>query len=164
MTETCETEDFGRPELAAYGLDLAYRVWSEARPENRSLPARADIDIVLFKDMLSRLTLYDVIEGGYDFRYRVHSTESAAAIGQERTGMRRSEIDQPPEMAARMNERLRRVVASRRPLLSRLPSQTGIPPLFVTRLFLPLATEEAVVDMILVVREATGRYLLRPYL
>ncbi|MBM3548133.1 MAG: hypothetical protein FJX54_14375 [Alphaproteobacteria bacterium] len=94
-TETFETEGFDVAALAPYELDRAYRLWLEARGVDRDLPARADIDIVLLKDLLARLTLYDVIEGGNDFRYRVHATESAAIMGEERTGLRRSEIVQP---------------------------------------------------------------------
>jgi hypothetical protein len=164
VTETFETEDFDIATLAAYGLVEAFRIWSEARPPDRRFPARADIDIVLFKDMLSRLTLYDVIDGGRDFRYRVHSTDSAALLRDERTGKRRSEIPQPPERAARMDALLGRIVASGRPLLSRLPSQTREQPPHLTRLFLPLGNDGAVVDMILVVREPTGRNLSGPYL
>lgn len=165
MPETFETEDFDESQLADHGLDRPYRIWAAARSQKGTLPARTDIDILALKDFLARLTLYDVIDGGKDFRYRVHSTESAVVMGEERTGKRRSEIDQPPERRARMDARLRRIVASARPLLSRLSSQTGAPPLFITRLFLPLATDGTVVDMILVVREPlVGRGRFRPYL
>jgi len=71
---------------------------------------------------------------------------------------------QPPEKAARMDAVLRRVVASRRPLLSRLPAQTSRPPPFLTRLFLPLGNDGKTVDMILVVREPTSTSLAGPYL
>ncbi len=165
MPETFETEDFAESQLAAHGLDRPYRLWAAAQALRGALPARADIDILALKDALPRLTLYDVIEGGKDFRYRVHSTESAAVMGEERTGKFRGEINQPPERRARMDARLRRIVTSARPLLSRLPSQTGAPPPFITRLFLPLATNGAVVDMILAMREPpVGRSRCRRYL
>lgn len=165
MTETLETEDFEESQLVDSGLDRPYQAWATAHAKKGALPSRADIDVLTLKDFLARLTLYDVIDGGQDFRYRVHATDSAVVLGEERTGKRRSEINHPPERRARMDARLRRVVASARPLLSRLPSQTGAPPHFVTRLFLPLATDGAVVDMILVVREPlVSRSRFGPYL
>jgi len=162
-SEAFETEGFDVADLAPYELDGAYRIWQEAR-SGRALPARSDIDILLLKDLLARLTLYEVIDGGRDFRYRVHATQSAAILGEERTGQLRSKIDQPPERAARMDALLRGVVASARPLLSRLPSQTRRPPPFLTRLFLPLGKDGKTVDMILVVREPTSPALTGPYL
>jgi hypothetical protein len=119
---------------------------------------------VLLKDVLARMTLYDVVDGGRDFRYRVHATDSAVFLGEERTGLLRSEIDQTPERAARMDALLRRAVEARRPLLSRLASQTRKPPPFLTRLLLPLGSDGKTVDMILVVREPASRTLAGPYL
>jgi hypothetical protein len=166
VDEAFETETFTDTQLATWRLGKAYGVWNEARTRRGArLPGRGDIDILLLKGVLPRLTLYDVVDGGHDFRYRVHSTESAAVLKEERTGKLRSEIDQPPERAARTDAILRRIVASGRPLLSRLPSQSGAPPLFVTRLFLPLASDGRTVDMILVAREPTlGRGDVERYL
>jgi hypothetical protein len=165
VPQTFETETFSDTQLATYRLGQTYRVWNEAKIKRGALPARADIDILLLKDLLPRLTLYDVIDGGSDFRYRVHATESAAVLKMERTGKLRSEIEQPPARATRMDATLRRVVASGRPLLTRLRSQDGTPPLFVTRLFLPLATDGSAVDMVLVAREPTlGRGDVERYL
>jgi hypothetical protein len=163
--ESFETETFTETQLATYRLGGAWRVWNEARTRRGALPGRNDIDILELRELLPRLTLYDVVEGGRDFRYRVHATESAAVMKEERTGKLRSEIDQPPERAVRTDALLRRIVASGRPLLSRLRSQSGAAPLFITRLLLPLAADGRVVDMILVAREPTlGRGDVERYL
>ncbi len=60
-------------------------LWNEKRGERR-MPARDDFTPRDMKAYLRRIHLYDVVEGGRDFRIRVLGTSMTIGMGQDPTG------------------------------------------------------------------------------
>lgn len=65
--------------------------WTEKRG-TRAYPDRADIVPADIVPLLPNIVIYDVIDGGRDFRTRVFGTAIVELVGEERTGMLISEF------------------------------------------------------------------------
>lgn len=115
--------------------------WLQARDGTAAPPVEV-VDPFALRPALGHLSLLDVIDGGADFRYRVHGSLTAARARWEWTGRRVSEIDTPLRFFFLVNYRA--VTRRRQPLFS-----THTPPAEVRmtawhRLILPLGRHEEV--------------------
>jgi hypothetical protein len=133
-------------ELAAY--------W-QSKQAGRIAPSRRDIDpIDIPPHLLPRVFMFDVVNGGADFRYRLIGTGIVDGAGRDSTGAMISRLykDTPDSLAAMMDI-LRRAVAEARPLY--VSGQmvwlrhgqeilTGF-----QAVFLPLSADNATIDIIL---------------
>ena len=110
--EFCSPEDATHPDLRAF---FAY--WKEAR-QRRSLPRRADLEPKAMRQYLRRIHLYEVIEGGKNFRCRLAGD---AVFISYRTNLRGKLVTEHPhpDVARRIMAMLRHVVETARPLYAR---------------------------------------------
>ncbi|SMF00243.1 hypothetical protein SAMN06265365_11434 [Tistlia consotensis] len=115
--------------------------WNEARGAEFAPPVEV-VDPFALRPALGHLSLLDVVDGGADFRYRIHGSLTAARARWEWTGRRVSEIETPMRFFFLVNYRA--VVRRRLPLFS-----THTPPINVRmtawhRLILPLRRDDTV--------------------
>src|ERR1700688_3416251 len=75
-------------------LRALYALWTEKRGERR-MPARNDFTPRDMKAYLRRIHLYDVVEGGRDFRIRLLGTSMTIGMGQDPTGKLMSAFPDP---------------------------------------------------------------------
>jgi hypothetical protein len=95
-------------------LEAIYAMWSDKRGD-RIMPERRDISPRDMKPYLSLIQLYEVVEGGREFRIGVMGTGFAEMIGHDPTGSFVSQLPDPI-IAERLAAALRRVVDSRAPV------------------------------------------------
>lgn len=97
------------PELHAF-LDY----WNAKRGD-RAMPARTEISPKELKAWLHRIHIYDVIDGGRDFRVRLMGTAIVQAFGADVTGtLLSAEVN--PEIRGRIFRILRQVVSEKAPV------------------------------------------------
>ena len=84
-----------------------YRLWLGKRDRGRAMPAWSAIDPIELRQWLGDLHLLEVIDGGRDFRYRVHGTRIGRQHGNEMPGTLVSEW--PQEIPARAYNPYRRI-------------------------------------------------------
>lgn len=123
-----------------------YSLWCDKRGL-RKMPPWSVFDPVELRRWLGNLNLLDVIEGGRDFRYRVHGTTIAAKIGTDMTGKLTSQWHEPFRSEA--FKTYRHVIAARTPHLVRDCETMGDYHHLHYRLVLPLSDNDADVDRIL---------------
>ncbi|HAM48381.1 MAG TPA: hypothetical protein DIT40_08705 [Alphaproteobacteria bacterium] len=100
--------DFRRPELNTF---LEY--WLNKRAD-RNFPRRSEINPAEFPKLLPWINMYDVLDGGRDFRVRICGTALTEVIGFEVGGKLVSEID--PPIARRIKLTLQAVLEMRAPI------------------------------------------------
>ncbi|MGK2741060.1 PAS domain-containing protein [Tepidicaulis sp. LMO-SS28] len=79
------------PQHPQIALLLDY--WEEKRGPARRMPARSDIKPTDIPSLMPYLILFDVLNEGEDGYIRVFGSELSELIGEDRTGMRLSEIE-----------------------------------------------------------------------
>ena len=111
------------------------------------MPSRAMFDPFALRPWLGRLILLDVIDGGEDFRYRLHGTWLVELFGRDLTGKRLSELRYP---VARLWYEYQTCVRDRRPLsiVSKTLSEKNHH--IIDKVILPLADDGVIVDRLLV--------------
>jgi hypothetical protein len=160
LVEEIETPDVTPELLEATGMRRLYEVWIDAaRGSGRSMPARADIDILELTSYIGELSLLEVVDDGADFRYRVLSGGAAKLLGRDYTGMLLSETasHRDRERVERLMQRYRRVVELKVPWYARTPAIPEMPVLYTERLALPLSDDGIKVNMILMARKSGPR-------
>ncbi len=129
------------PDLAAL-----HAHWQALRGE-RAMPARGDVDVIALRRWLGRLALLDVVDGGADFRFRVHGTLLSSRMGFDMTGRLLSEAASP--LTASALAEYREVVRRRAPLLFVRSSVLQRPTGAFDKLCLPLSADGRDVSAIL---------------
>ncbi len=115
-----KAEDASHPELAAF-----YAVWNAARGA-RPMPERADIDIRSLRKHLRRMQLYDIVDNGQDFRFRVSGSDVFVANGIDMTGKLLS--DHPNAgVRERLSHVLQQVTLTGQPIHARFESLEAFP-------------------------------------
>lgn len=138
-----------RPAAAAILRLFGY--WQAQRGQ-RFAPRRADIDPAAIVPLLPDIVLYDVIDGGRDFRFRLIGTRIVEGLGRDSTGCLVSErYAAQPTMRQRMLDRLQRVAILQQPVFGRgrihwLPDRAHKR---FEHVELPLSNDGATVDIIL---------------
>lgn len=127
-------------------IDL-YRLWQAKRHEDR-LPARADFGFDDLRLLMGRIAILDVIDGGADFRFRLYGSNIASAYRGEMTG--KSIRAYRPHFYAKIAPGYRKVVATRQPRYEEIQVDDEMMLYRWQRLVLPLASDGATVDMLLV--------------
>ena len=149
----------GLPDPDLAGL---YDYWAEKRG-GRRMPSRKDIDPLAIPKFLPDLMLVDVLHDPLRFRYRLVGTRVAAASGEDRTGQFFDEVAflrNNPVVLEQYNS----VVATGAPLHSLEPFNNYVSKTTyqVDRLLLPLSSDGATVDMLMVCFHfKTGPYASR---
>jgi len=118
------------------------------------MPAWSELDPIELRRWLGDLNLLQVIDGGRDFRYRVHGTNISGLHGIEMTGKLVS--DWPPLIRARALATYRRAVADAKAYLVTEAELLQRHPRANSRLVLPFG-EGATVDKMLVHLVIGGR-------
>lgn len=127
------------------------RLWTYwlGRCRDGALPARRDLDPLDIPFALSRLALVDVLRAPLRFRFRLMGTDIVSRMGVDLTGKM---LDQYPDPEQRqlMLERYRHVAETAAPLA--LDEDRVLDGKLWNRelLFLPLALDGALVDMVMV--------------
>lgn len=103
------------PDLRAF-----FALWDAAR-RGRQMPVRADIDFKSMRKHLPMVQLYDVLEGGADFHFRVSGTQVFLVNGVDMTG---KTVSAHPNAAirSRLLDVLRHVVATAKAIYARFES------------------------------------------
>ena len=104
-------------------------------------------DPFALRPWLGHLILLDVIDGGKDFRYRLHGTWLVELFGADLTGKHLSELDYP---VARLWHEYQTCVRERRPLSVVSKTLSEKDHRLIDKVVLPLAHDGAVVDRLLV--------------
>ncbi|WP_193370847.1 PAS domain-containing protein [Pelagibius marinus] len=130
--------------------DMA-RHLKEVAPPGR-LPGRQHLDPCGFPTLLSLLNLVDVErqDGEMRFRFRLVGDQQDRAAGRKIKGLL---VDEAvvPELVARINANMRRVVETRVPLYDRFPMPHPNRQFIDSeRMYYPLASDGETVDMILI--------------
>lgn len=140
-----------RPELCRL---LEY--WQVKRRTLGRLPARADIDPLEMRFALGHLILADVEPGDpIRFRHRLIGTRIVEHAGYDATGLYVDDIPDQ-ELARRLTESYRTVIATREPVHDRVNGMVGGRPLNLEILRLPLSQDGTTIGMVL-----TGAFFLK---
>lgn len=128
------------------------RYWTE-RLRGRAIPSRADIDPIELRSMLGYLTILEVVPPAApgappQFRYRLHGVHVTRAMGCDMTGKFVSDLPSKP-YADEVTERLLRVVAERRPVVSTSQWSTGERTTQYEIIWLPLSSDDVHIDRLL---------------
>jgi hypothetical protein len=140
-------EFLGSGRLMLPELERLYRFW-DAKRAGRIAPARRDLAMEELKPWLGHLLVLEVIDGGADFVYRVYGTAISAFFGNDLTGKRLSEVDQPTQDV--VGKEYRDVVATLRPTYGVRAPRTFREHTLVARANLPLSHDGHAVDQLLV--------------
>jgi hypothetical protein len=122
-----------------------YDYWNAQRG-TRTMPDRRAIDPIEMWRWLGNLVLLDVIDGGVDFRYRIHGSVLAGRVGMDLTGRLLSEATHSHRDT--VLHQYAEVCRSRKPLLILETRYQGPPYTVVDRLVLPLSENDEQVTMI----------------
>ncbi|MDE2181705.1 MAG: PAS domain-containing protein [Alphaproteobacteria bacterium] len=135
--------------------------WNQLRGE-RAMPNRADIALAAIKKFLRHVHLYEVIDGGRDFRNRVMGTDVFIGKGTDSTGKLLSE-ETCEGARTRLGLPLRRVVDTGVPLraLTQRPGKNEYHVFDIESIWLPLGAPGSV-DQVLAMTIYTPRSLMVP--
>jgi hypothetical protein len=137
-----------RPEAAARSAVADLQALWESRHGDAFLPPWSAIDVFDLRPWLGHLILLEVIDGGADFRYRVHGTALVALRGEDLTGRHLSTL---PRGRDRLLQEYRGCIAAARPtVLRRRYLGGGRDYITVVKGILPFAEDGRTVDRLLV--------------
>ena len=130
----------------------AYSYW-RSKASGSMLPGREAIDPLELPAVLPWLNLVDVVRDGdkYRFRHRLIGTGIVGRFGRDSTGSWFEDLYAPEFLDSHLKDYVE-LVQTGRPALARVPLPVKEKS-FITyqRLALPLATDGAVIDMIMVI-------------
>lgn len=142
-------ETLSLEQIAQRPLDRLHDYWERKRGA-RFAPARADIDPLELKFILAQILIFDVLDGGRDFRARVAGTGTYALHSADITGDLLSTL-KPKEFADAILAHYRGIIEHRQPTYSRTGYWDGNHETEAYHaLRLPLSSNGQDIDMILV--------------
>lgn len=139
-------------------LPLLSRFYADWRDlcRGRFAPSRADIDPTRLTYILPRVLMFDVLDGGRDFRVRLAGSATYGLHGRDVTGMLLSEF-QPPAFRDSVMASYRQIVRDHCPLyLRNAYRQYGVEIDAYHVLRLPLSSDGRNVNIILVGEDYSG--------
>ena len=136
----------------------AYAYWL-SKCDQRPMPSRADLDPTEIPDLLPHVTLVDVVPDARRFIYRLVGTAEVDARGRDPTGMSVAEAYFGPTPESAVDNYVR-VRETRQPFFERADYTTPNGRYVDEEaLFLPLSSDGATVDIILVVARVKDMYV-----
>lgn len=126
------------------------RYLEDVAPDGR-LAGRQHIDPLDFSQVIALVNLMDVerADGTLRFRFRLVGTEQTRRAGREHTGLLIEEV-LAPELVARVNSNMRRVLQVRVPVFDTFPmSHPQREFILAQRMYFPLASDGETIDMLL---------------
>jgi hypothetical protein len=135
-------------EMSDPGLKYLYACWNELRGE-RDMPPREELSPRALGPMLRYVQMFEVIDGGRDFRCRVYGTGIAEVTGLQITGRCMSEFDNV-RLRSRMTAALHRVFETHAPvrMFGEQSALAHIRHKQVDTLWLPLGGREGVTHIL----------------
>lgn len=119
-------------------LKALHRWWHDRHPEKDGLPSVDAVDPVDLREALGHLMILDVLEDGWDYRYRLYGSEIARFAKRDYTGQRTSDLKVLSLIPAFYIACYRAVLARPEPLMTRNQPPTDVATVNWTRLVLPL--------------------------
>ena len=136
-------------ELNAEPLRFLARYWRSCRAGD-GLPGPEIVDPLALKPALGYIMLLDVLEDGWDYRYRIYGTNIAHRFGRDLTGRRTSDISKTAFTGMFYIAGYRAVLARRTPLFTVSASPKYVAAVDWWRLALPLAAPDGTITRLLV--------------
>ena len=102
------------PASASPSLYSLQRFWSDVA-EGADAPSRARLDAFTLRPWLGHISIYEMIDGGRDFRIRLEGTSIVAITGEDWTGKRASEVD--AQYGCHIADFMQEVVRTRQPMV-----------------------------------------------
>lgn len=142
------------PDSASPQLRSLLRFWID-KSDASGTPCRDRLDVFTLRPWLGHISIYEVVDGGRDFRIRLEGTSIVAITGEDWTGRRASDVD--ARYGCRIAEFMRDVVRTRRPAIHTMRVfQNEVE--YITRLLLPVrAFRDGPVDQVFLVIYADPR-------
>lgn len=139
----------GADELPAGPLQFLAGYWRE-RAAGGAPPPFGIVDPLALKPALGYIMLLDVLDGGWDYRYRIYGSEIASRFGRDLTGRHTSDITRTAYTGNFYIAAYRAVLARREPLFTVSSSPSYVAAVDWWRLSLPLADSAGAITRILV--------------
>ncbi len=118
-------------------LKVLFRWWRAQRAAG-GIPSVDAVDPLALKEALGYLMILDVLEDGWDFRYRLYGSEIAQHAKRDYTGQRTSELKVVSPIPTFYIACYRAVLVRPEPLMTRNQPPTDVATTTWTRLVLPL--------------------------
>ncbi|HEV8391782.1 MAG TPA: PAS domain-containing protein [Dongiaceae bacterium] len=136
------------PASASQSLYSLLRFWSDAAGSD-SVPSRERLDAFTLRPWLGHISIYEMLDGGRDFRIRLEGTSIVAITGEDWTGKRASEVD--AKYGCQIAEFMREVARTHQPMVHTMRVfQNEVES--ITRLLLPVrARANGPVDQVFLV-------------
>ena len=126
------------PASASPSLYSLLRFWSDAA-HGADAPCRDRLDAFTLRPWLGHISIYEMIDGGRDFRIRLEGTAIVAITGEDWTGKRASEVD--AKYGSQIAAFMRDVVRTCQPMVHTMRVfQNEVE--FITRLLLPVRSRQ----------------------
>lgn len=125
-------------------LTFLYKYWAAIREAEGRLPIRKDIDVLELRQAIGNIMMLDVLEDGFDARYRVYGTGVAEYAGHDWTGTALSEMCRKTKTPLALLYRACYLAVYRtgRPIYTESTSPSWLAPKAWRRMILPYADEQ----------------------
>ena len=130
-------------DVPEHKLAFLYNYWEAIREAKGRLPARKDIDVLELREAIGNIMMLDVLEEGFDARYRVYGTGVAEYAGNDWTGTTVSEMSRKTTTPAALLYRACYLAVYRtiRPIYTETTSPSWLSPKVWRRMILPYADD-----------------------
>jgi hypothetical protein len=122
-------------------LKVLHGWWKRQRPRG-AIPSIDAVDPAALRDALGYLMILDVLDNGWDYRYRLYGTEIAKRAKRDYTGLRTSELKVVSPIPTFYIACYRAVLVRPQPLMTRNQAPSDVATTSWTRLVLPLRGPE----------------------
>lgn len=125
-------------------LNFLYDYWAGIREAEGRLPIRKDIDVLDLREAIGNIMMLDVLDDGFDARYRVYGTGIAEYAGKDWTGTTLSEMCRKTRTPLALLYRACYLAVYRtgRPIYTESMSPSWLAPKAWRRMILPYADEQ----------------------
>lgn len=130
-------------------LKVLFRWWRAKRPTH-GLPSIDAVDPVALKEALGYLMILDVLEDGWDYRYRLYGSEIAQHAKRDYTGQKTSDLKVVSPIPTFYIACYRAVLVRPEPLMTRNQPPSEVSTTTWTRLVLPMAGADGKIARFLV--------------
>jgi hypothetical protein len=122
------------PASASPFLHKLLQFWSKTAGADE-VPSRDRLDAFTLRPWLGHISIYEMVDGGHDFRIRLEGTSIVAITGEDWTGRRATEVD--AKYGCHIADFMREIAHTHRPMVHTMRVfQNEVE--FITRLLLPV--------------------------